>query len=100
MERYTCTRILRGNLSIYNVPSFCIDNKYMELICFVMFCFILPFKNSISPIVKDVSSIGAGLAQMTSKNGDQDGRHGSKMAARTPRWPPWLRPSPDKGHDL
>ena len=44
------------------------------------------------------SSIGRSLEPMTSQNGGQDGRHGSKMAA--PRWPLWLRPSPDKGHDL
>ena len=33
----------------------------------------------------DTSSIGAGLEYMTSQNGDQDGRHGSKMAAMTSR---------------
>ena len=40
------------------------------------------------------SSIGAPIGSF------QDGRHGSKMAARTSRWPLWLRPSPVKGHDL
>ena len=43
-----------------------------------------------------VSSIGAGLEYMTSQNGGQDGRHGSKMADSNPRW----RPDQDKGHDL
>ena len=42
------------------------------------------------------SSIGAGLGYMTSQNGGQDGRHGSKMADSNPGW----RSSPDKGHDL
>ena len=41
-----------------------------------------------------LSSIGAGIASF------QDGRQGSKMAAMTPRWPLWLRPSPVKGYDL
>ena len=43
-----------------------------------------------------ISSIGPSLVSMTSQNGGQDGRHGSKMADSNPRW----RPSTDKGHDL
>ena len=43
-----------------------------------------------------MSSIGDGLESMTSQNGGQYGRHGSKMADFNPRG----RPSPDKGHDL
>ena len=35
----------------------------------------------------NASSIGPGIASMTSQNGGQDGRHGSN-------------PSPDKGYDL
>ena len=46
------------------------------------------------------SSIGVTLAHMTSQNGGQDGRDGSKMADSNPRGPPWLRPSPVKGYDL
>ena len=34
---------------------------------------------------ENISSIGAPLAPF------QDGRHGPKMAAMTPRWPPWLQ---------
>ena len=34
------------------------------------------------------SSIGAGLALMTSQNGGQDGRHGSKIADSNPRGRP------------
>ena len=38
-------------------------------------------------VLEGMSSIEAGLEYMTSQNGGQDGRHGSKMAAMAQRWP-------------
>ena len=46
-----------------------------------------------------ISSIGSIIASMTSQNGGQDGRHGSKMAAMTPIQD-GIDLSPVKGHDL
>ena len=88
-------------LSVFNLAKIGIHPRH-----YAFHSYLQVYKKDLRSIAaetknRDISSIGAPLAQMTSQ---------AKMAA--PRWPPglqnghqdskmpWLRPSPVKGHDL